>query len=62
MLFSYLEQVLCALLHVLSKHRGVEGLGLILQQPALVPGLVCGQIFEVWPSVALWTHTRTHQI
>ena len=67
---SYLEQVLAALPHVLSKHRCVEGFGLILQQPALVSGLVCCQIFEVWPSVALWigrhththTHTHTHQI
>lgn len=62
MLFSYLEQVLCALPHVLSEHWCVEGFGLILQQPPLVPGLVCGQIFKVWPSVALWeahTYTRT---
>lgn len=57
---SYLEQGLAALSHVLRKHWCVESLCFILQQPALVPGLVRCQIFEVWPSVALWGK-QTHR-
>lgn len=53
-MFSYLEQVLTALPQVLGEHWHVEGFGLVLQQPALVPCLICGKLFEVWSSVALW--------
>lgn len=49
----YLQEVLGALLQVLSEHWRVEGLALVLQQPALVAGLVCGQLFVVWPPVTL---------
>lgn len=55
---SYLEKVLGALLQVLGKHGRVEGLAFMLQQPALVPGLVCGQLLIVQPPVTL-SHTLT---
>lgn len=51
---TYLEKVLCALLQVLSKHWSIEGLALVLEQPALVPSLVRRQLFIVGPSVTLW--------
>lgn len=51
---TYLEKVLGALFQVLCKHWSIEGLALVLEQPALVPGLVCGQLFIVGPSVTLW--------
>lgn len=59
-LFSHLKQVLCALPQVLGKHWRVEGLALILQQPALVAGLFCGQIFKVWSSVTLQGDIHKH--
>lgn len=58
---SYLEKVLGALLQVLGKHGRVEGLAFMLQQPALVPGLVCGQLLIVQPPVTL-SHTHTHSV
>lgn len=51
---TYLEKVLGALLQVLSKHWSIEGLALVFEQPALVPSLVCRQLFIVGPSVTLW--------
>lgn len=50
---SYLEEVLGPLLQVLCKHGCIEGLAFMLEQPALVPGLVGGQLFIVGPPVTL---------
>lgn len=49
----YLEKVLGALLQVLCKYWSIEGLALMFEQPALVPGLLCRQLFIVGPSVTL---------
>lgn len=57
---SYLKEVLGSLPHVFCKHWRIESLCFILQQPTLIPGLVCCQIFKVRPSVTLEGGTDTY--
>ena len=51
---THLQEVLCALSQVLGQHRCVEGLGVVVEEPALVAHNVVVHLFEVGLAVGLW--------